>query len=125
MYLDLTPDQVALRDQLRTYFAAMMTEELQQEIKGADARLVQRQALAGMIWSKQTYTYDVREWLNGQAYSIADIATFPWAARHEWQRIDLNDYPNVKRWYLTIAARPAVQKGFPVPGGTSTIPMPK
>ena len=46
----------------------------------------------------------------------------PWAARHEWQRIDLNDYPNVKRWYLAIAARPAVQKGFAVPGGTVTFP---
>ena len=57
-------------------------------------------------------------------YSIADIATFPWAARHEWQRIDLNDYPHVKRWYLAIAARPAVPKGFAVPGGT-VIPMPK
>jgi GST-like protein len=57
-------------------------------------------------------------------YSIADIATFPWAARHQWQRIDLNDYPHVKRWYLAIAERPSVQKGFPVPGGTSTIPMP-
>ena len=58
-------------------------------------------------------------------YSIVDMAAFPWAARHEWQRIDLNDYPHVKRWYLTIAARPAVQKGYAVPGGSATIPMPK
>ena len=58
-------------------------------------------------------------------YSIADMATFPWAARHEWQRIDLNDYPHVKRWYLAIASRPAVQKGYAVPGGSATIPMPK
>src|SRR5262249_40767173 len=43
-------------------------------------------------------------------YSITDIATFPWIARHEWQRIDLNDHPHVKRWYLAVAARPAVQK---------------
>jgi GST-like protein len=56
-------------------------------------------------------------------YSIADIATFPWIARHEWQRIDLNDFPNVKRWYKTIAARPAVQKGYGVPT-PDTIPMP-
>ena len=63
------------------------------------------------------------EFMAGE-YSIADIATFPWSARHEWQRIDLNDYPNVKRWYLAIAARPAVPKGFAVPGG-SVIPMPK
>jgi GST-like protein len=58
-------------------------------------------------------------------YSIVDMATFPWIARFEWQRIDLNDYPNVKRWYLTIAARPAVRKGFVVPDGTTQIPMPR
>ena len=48
-------------------------------------------------------------------YSIADMATFPWVARHEWQKIDLADYPNVQRWYATIAARPAVQRGMAVP----------
>lgn len=56
-------------------------------------------------------------------YSIADIATFPWIARHEWQRMNLNDFPNVKRWYLEIAARPAVQKGYGVPS-PDTIPLP-
>jgi GST-like protein len=48
-------------------------------------------------------------------YSIADIATFPWVARHEWQNIDLANYPNVRRWYEAIAARPAVQRGMAVP----------
>jgi GST-like protein len=57
-------------------------------------------------------------------YTIADIATFPWIARHEWQRIDLRDFPNVMRWYLEIAARPAVQKGYKVPDPKSEIPMP-
>ena len=57
-------------------------------------------------------------------YSIVDIATFPWIARFEWQRIDLNDYPNVMRWYLAIAARPAVKKGFAVPDTGLQIPMP-
>lgn len=57
-------------------------------------------------------------------YSIADLATFPWAARHQWQRIDLNDYPNVKRWYLEIAARPNVIKGYGVPDASVTIPLP-
>ena len=57
-------------------------------------------------------------------YSIVDIATFPWIARYEWQRMDLNDFPNVKRWYLAIAARPAVQKGYKVPNSTDEIPLP-
>jgi GST-like protein len=48
-------------------------------------------------------------------YSVADISIWPWVSRFEWQTIDLNQYPNVKRWYLTIAARPAVKKGYDVP----------
>jgi GST-like protein len=57
-------------------------------------------------------------------YSIADIAIWPWIARHEWQTIDLAQYPNVKRWYVAIAGRPAVQKGYHVPGKVQDIPMP-
>ena len=57
-------------------------------------------------------------------YSIVDIATFPWIARHEWQRMDLNDFPHVKRWYLAIASRPAVQKGYKVPNAADEIPIP-
>ncbi len=48
-------------------------------------------------------------------YSIADIATYPWVARYEWHKTDLNDFPHVKRWYDAISARPAVQKGMNVP----------
>ena len=48
-------------------------------------------------------------------YSIADIATYPWVARHEWHRVDLAQFPNVKRWYDAIGARAAVQKGMAVP----------
>ena len=57
-------------------------------------------------------------------YSIVDIATFPWIARHEWQRMDLNDFPHVKRWYLAIASRPAVRKGYKVPNAADEIPIP-
>lgn len=58
-------------------------------------------------------------------YSIADIAIFPWIARFEWQRIDMNEYPNVKRWYLSIAKRPAVIKGYAVPKDLGPIPLPE
>jgi GST-like protein len=57
-------------------------------------------------------------------YSIADIAIWPWISRFEWQQIDLDTYPNVKRWYQTIAARPAVRKGYKVPKDVGEIPMP-
>jgi GSH-dependent disulfide-bond oxidoreductase len=58
------------------------------------------------------------------AYSIADIAIWPWISRFEWQTIDLEAYPHVKRWYLSIARRPAVQKGYHVPKKIQEIPMP-
>ncbi|WP_340118005.1 glutathione S-transferase N-terminal domain-containing protein [Pelagibius sp. 7325] len=48
-------------------------------------------------------------------YGIADIAIFPWVARHEWQGVALEEFPAVKRWYDAIAARPAVAKGMAVP----------
>ena len=57
-------------------------------------------------------------------YSVADMAIWPWISRFEWQTIDLDAYPNVKRWYRTIAERPAVQRGYDVPKKVGEIPMP-
>jgi GST-like protein len=54
------------------------------------------------------------EYLAGE-YSIADIATYPWVARHEWHRTNLADFPNVKRWFDALSARPGVQRGMAVP----------
>ena len=54
------------------------------------------------------------EYLAGD-YSIADMATYPWVARHEWQGVDLAEHANVKRWYEAMGARPAVQRGMAVP----------
>ena len=55
------------------------------------------------------------EYLAGTAYSIADIATYPWVSRHEIQEVDLDDYPNVARWFDALSERPAVIKGMAVP----------
>ena len=55
-----------------------------------------------------------REFL-ADGYSVADIATYPWVARYEWHKTDLNDFPHVKRWFDAISARPAVQRGMKVP----------
>ena len=54
-------------------------------------------------------------YLAGSEYSIADMATYPWATRYEWQGIDLAKYPAVQRWMDAIGARPAVKRGFEVP----------
>jgi len=48
-------------------------------------------------------------------YSIADIATYPWAARYEWHKTNLADFPHVKRWFDAISARPSVERGMKVP----------
>jgi GSH-dependent disulfide-bond oxidoreductase len=63
------------------------------------------------------------EYLAGD-YSIADIATWPWIARYEWQGIDFSQFPSLKRWYLAIADRPAVRRGYDVPHATTPIPRP-
>jgi GST-like protein len=47
--------------------------------------------------------------------SIADMAAYPWVARHEWHKTELADFPNVKRWFEAIGDRPAVQRGMAVP----------
>lgn len=57
-------------------------------------------------------------------YSIADIATWPWISRWPWHRIDWADYPNLKRWFVAIAERDAVQRGWHVPFETAAIPLP-
>ena len=62
------------------------------------------------------------EYLAGE-YSIADMATWPWISRFEWQQIPLTEYPNVKRWYTQIANRAAVQKGYDVPMFVNAIPQ--
>ncbi|MCB1956268.1 MAG: glutathione S-transferase N-terminal domain-containing protein [Rhodocyclaceae bacterium] len=58
---------------------------------------------------------DSRDWVAGDDYSIADIAIYPWIARHEWQQIDLADFPVVRAWFERVGARPAVQRGMGVP----------
>ena len=52
------------------------------------------------------------KYLAGEKYTIADIATWPWLARHEWHDIGLKNFKNLTRWYLEIADREAVKKGF-------------
>jgi GST-like protein len=87
------------------YAEERFTKEAQRLYRVMDQRLAERAFLAG-------------------DYSIADIATWPWISRFEWQQIDLNDYPNVKRWYEAVADRPAVQKGYHVPSVANEIPRP-
>jgi GST-like protein len=62
-------------------------------------------------------------YMAGTDYTIADIATWPWIARFQWQGVDFTAYPNVLRWYRELADRPAVQRGYRVPNDAE-IPFP-
>ena len=64
------------------------------------------------------------KFLAGLDYTIADIATFPWIARHEWHDIGLKNYKNLTRWYLEISKREAVKKGYDLLKRGETIPNP-
>ena len=63
------------------------------------------------LWGVLDRRLEGREHLAGD-YSIADIAVFPWTARHEWQGVELDEFPNVARWYRAIEQRPAVARGM-------------
>ena len=64
------------------------------------------------------------KFLSGAKYTIADIATFPWIARHEWHDIGLKNYKNLTRWYLEISNREAVKKGFKFMNSDEVPPKP-
>ena len=62
--------------------------------------------------------------LAGENYTIADIGTFPWIARHEWHDIGLKNHKNLTRWYVEISEREAVKKGFKFMNKDEVLPKP-
>ena len=64
------------------------------------------------------------KYLAGDKYSIADIATWPWIARHEWHDIGLKNFQNLSEWYSDIAKREAVIKGYNFMQNGESIPLP-
>ena len=62
------------------------------------------------------------KYLAGEKYSIADIATWPWIARHEWHDIGLKKFKYLSRWYIDIASREAVIKGYDLYNNGAQIP---
>ena len=64
------------------------------------------------IYEELDFIFSRSRFLSGDNYTIADIATFPWIARHEWHDIGLKKYKDLTRWYLEISERNAVKKGF-------------
>ena len=64
------------------------------------------------------------KFLAGENYTISDIATWPWIARHQWHDIGLANYNNLSRWYIEISKRSAVVKGFKFMDSNLEIPLP-
>jgi GST-like protein len=57
--------------------------------------------------------------------SIAEFSIWPWVSRYNYHQIDLNDFPNVKDWYLQLAQRPAFLLGYAQPSSKEPIPVPR
>ena len=66
----------------------------------------------------------ISKFLAGEEYTIADIGTFPWLARHQWHDIGLSNFKSLTRWYLEISKRDAVKKGFAFMDAKEVIPQP-
>jgi len=64
------------------------------------------------------------KYLAGENYSIADIATWPWIARHQWHDVGLKNYKSLTKWYLDIASRKKVIKGYSFMDKEAKIPLP-
>ena len=64
------------------------------------------------------------KYLAGENYSIADIATWPWIARHQWHDVGLKNYKSLSKWYLDIASREKVIKGYSFMDKEAKIPLP-
>jgi len=80
--------------------------------------------IAKSIYKDLDERLEQSKYLAGENYSIADIATWPWIARHEWHDIGLKNYKNLKRWYLEISDREAVIKGYNFMKKGEAIPKP-
>src|SRR5210317_1617446 len=74
------------------------------------------------IYSEVDEVLSKTKFLAGDEYSIADIATFPWFARHEWHDIGIQNFKNLSRWYEEISKRDGVQKGYAFMDKSEVIP---
>jgi GST-like protein len=74
------------------------------------------------IYQELENRLNVSRFLAGEKYTIADIATWPWIARHEWHDIGLKNFKNLSRWYLEISNREAVIKGYDLYKNGSIVP---
>ncbi len=91
------------------YAEERFSTEAHRLYKVLETRLTGREFVAGR-WQGQ--------------YTIADMAIWPWVSRFDWQQVDLQAYPNVLDWYLRIAERPAVQRGYRQPKDVGDVPLP-
>ena len=78
--------------------------------------------IAKKIYEELDERLSKSKYLASENYTIADIATWPWIARHEWHDIGLKKYKNLTRWYLDISSREAVIKGYDIFKDGSEIP---
>jgi GST-like protein len=130
MYLANKVSSDLLPREVRHYYAVMQWLMFQMSGTGpmlGQAHHFRKYAPEQVTYAIDRYTNEARrlygvmdkrlaeaEYLAGDYYSLADIATYPWLRPYKWQGQDLEEWPNLKRWYAAVRARPAVQRGLAV-----------
>ena len=67
------------------------------------------------LWGVLDARLKDHQWVAAGEYTIADMALFPWCLRYEWQGVALEEFPNARRWFDAVMARPAVKRGLELP----------
>ena len=80
--------------------------------------------IAKKIYQELDERLSISKYLSGNNYTISDIATFPWIARHDWHDIGLKKYKNLCKWYENISNRESVIKGYDLLNKGESIPKP-
>ena len=67
------------------------------------------------LWGVLDARLKDHQWVAAGEYTIADMALFPWCLRYDWQGVKLEEFPNARRWFEAVMARPAVKRGLELP----------
>ena len=104
-------------------FSIIKPDATKRNITGSVISLIENSGLR-IVGQKRIHLTinQAKKFLSGNNYTISDIATFPWIARHEWHDIGLSEFKNLKRWYNEISKREAVIKGFSFMNKNEKIP---
>ena len=115
--------QRIVEDVRSAYWRAISADRLMAKLTDLEGETRVALAETRRLYDTLEARLEGRQYVAGD-YSIADIAIWPWVSRFVRHKVDLADFPSIRRWYLELAARPAVIHGYAVPHDTGAIPLP-